>query len=60
MTAGVCGGTGNHGYAWEYDAELRAWLGAGTHSVRAFGIDGPAPCGAGEYELTGSPMSFTL
>lgn len=58
-SAGVCGGTGNHGYTFNYDAELLAALGAGTHTVRAYGVDGPAPCGAGEYELTLSPLTFT-
>jgi hypothetical protein len=60
VTAGVCGGTGNHGYIVTYDDELRTLLGPGTHTVRAFAIDGPAPCGAGAYELSGSPRTFGL
>jgi hypothetical protein len=58
-TAGVCGGTSNHGYTFEYDAELLTALGSGTHTVRAAAQDGPAPCGAGWTELTQSPLTFT-
>ena len=59
VDAGVCGSTPNHGWTLEYDDALVAWLGTGTHSVRAYGRDGPAPCGAGEYELPGSPQTFS-
>jgi hypothetical protein len=58
ITASVCGSTGNHGYTFVYDDALLAALGAGTHTVRAFGVDGPQPCGAGEYALSGSPKTF--
>jgi hypothetical protein len=59
VTANVCGGTGNHGYTYTYDAELLAALGAGTHTVFAYGIDGPAACGIGLRLLTSAPKSFT-
>jgi hypothetical protein len=60
VTAGMCGSTANHGWTFAYDADLLTWLGSGTHTVRAYGVDGPAPCGAGETELSGSPKSFSL
>jgi hypothetical protein len=56
VTAGVCGGTGNHGFAFEPDEPLLIWLGSGTHQVRAWAVDGPGPCGAGFYELAQSPV----
>jgi hypothetical protein len=59
IDAGVCGGTGNHGYSLALDEALLTWLGAGTHELRAFAVDGPGPCGAGEYELANSPRTFT-
>jgi len=58
-TAGVCGGTSNHGYNLTHDTALLDWLGAGTHTVRAYALDAPDPCGAGWRELTQSPRTFT-
>jgi hypothetical protein len=60
VTAGECGSTANHGWGYAYDADLLSWLGSGTHTVRAYGVDGPAPCGAGETELSNSPLTFSL
>lgn len=58
-TEGVCGGTSNHGYNLTHDAALLDWLGTGTHTVRAYALDAPDPCGAGWRELTQSPRTFT-
>ena len=55
----MCGGTSLHGYTYAYDAALLAWLGSGTHTVRAYAVDGPAPCGVGLTELTNSPRTFS-
>jgi hypothetical protein len=60
VTGGLCGSTPNHGWSFTYDADLLTWLGSGTHTVRAYAVDGPSPCGAGEYQLTGSPLTFSL
>ncbi|MBU6159828.1 MAG: hypothetical protein KGO50_01795 [Myxococcales bacterium] len=58
-TAGVCGGTSNHGYNLTHDTALLDWLETGTHTVRAYALDAPDPCGAGWRELTQSPRTFT-
>ena len=58
VTAGVCGGTAAHGYAFNHDADVLAALGAGTHTIRAYGIDATS-CGGLPYELQGSPKTFT-
>ena len=60
VTGGLCGSTANHGWSYTYDADLLSFLGSGTHTVRAYGVDGPSPCGAGEYQLPGSPLTFSL
>lgn len=58
VTAGVCGGTAAHGYSYNHDPAVLAALGAGTHTVRAYGIDATS-CGGLPYELASSPKTFT-
>ena len=58
VTAGVCGGTALHGYAYDHDPAVLAALGAGTHTIRSYAIDATS-CGGLPYELQGSPRTFT-
>ena len=57
VTAGVCGGTALHGYAFDHDPAVLAALGAGTHTIRTYAIDATS-CGGLPYELQGSPRTF--
>jgi hypothetical protein len=54
-----CGGTPNHRFDMYMDPDLKAWLGAGSHNVRFYGVI-PGNCGGGYWELSGSPKTWVL
>ena len=59
VDAGVCNSNGNHGWSFEPDPNLKAWLGGGAHTVRAFATP-PGECGGADWELSNSPKTLIL